>query len=131
MIAVWACKGLSCQTFCGIMPTYSEFVLSMRKFLLSLDWQTRHAYWRKLAQWSSLTAERRKNLQKLKKIISSADLLEGEFDGVAVPATVVIPLRAPPKPRGTQLKITDFFKATPRKPKQLQLKITAFFKSKR
>ena len=102
----------------------------LRRFLLSLDWVTRHMYWRRLKVWAEPSAERRKNLAKLKASLSSADLLEGEFDGVMVGPRIVIALQGPPKAISFQYLIPHFFPKANRKPKCRQLKITDFFKVK-
>ena len=130
-IAISDCKRSCSEGSLGAMPHRNEWAIALQRLLLSLDWVARHVYWRRLCAWCEPSSARRKNLAKLKTMLSSADLLEGEFDGVTVGPRVVIALTGPPpKAKGLQYKITHFFPKTTRKPKYHQLKITDFFKVK-
>ena len=104
-----------------------EMVKDIRNMLLSLDWISRHRYWRRYHSWAILRAVRRADMELVKASLSSVDLLVGEGDGVEVDPNMIIPLPPPPKKK-LQLKITDYFTKAPKKPRGgRQLKITSFF----
>ena len=89
----------------GVIPAPMETV----RWLLSLDWYTRHlAFQAMKQQWP------RWRVQRIRERMSPDQLLEGTFTSMWVPEWIVIPM-ANRSDRKRQTKITDFFNKRPRR----------------
>jgi hypothetical protein len=87
----------------------ASLVQIIRSDLLSMDWVARHSLWHRLLARFSNNQWNQDILRMVKNTMSSADLLEGTFDGRPPLGNQIIALKASRPRRKIQTKITDFW----------------------